>query len=186
VVPKGSYAPIAEGIDPATATALGTAITGMSLKTAAGFTPGETVLVQGETVLVQGATSVAGRLAVKVARLLGAGRIIATGRDDAQLREVQTLGADTVINTAVPDEALAQAYLDAKQDGYDVVLDYLWGRPTEILLRTLVPRSFAFPKPTRLVQIGESAGAGMALASKSTARPKGSTRRACTRCPARS
>jgi NADPH:quinone reductase-like Zn-dependent oxidoreductase len=133
VVPKGAYMPIAEGIDPAIATVLGTAITGMSIKTAAGFVPGETVLVQG-------ATGVAGRLAVKVARLLGARRIIATGRDNDQLREVQTLGADTVINTAVPDEALAQAYLDAKGDGYDVVLDYLWSRPTEILLRSLVPK----------------------------------------------
>jgi NADPH2:quinone reductase len=116
---------------------------------------------------VQGATGVAGRLAVKVARLLGAGRIIATGRDDDQLREVQTLGADTVINTAVPDEALAQAYLDAKGDGYDVVLDYLWGRPTEILLQSLVPQSFALRKPTRLIQIGESAGAGLVLAAES-------------------
>ncbi|GIF62101.1 alcohol dehydrogenase [Asanoa ishikariensis] len=157
VVPKGAYMPIADGIDPAIATVLGTAITGMSIKTAAGFVPGETVLVQG-------ATGVAGRLAVQVARLLGAGRIIATGRDDDQLRELQV---DEVINTAVPDEALAQAYLDAKGDGYDVVLDFLWGRPTEILLRSLVPQTFAFPKPTRLIQIGESAGAGLVLAAES-------------------
>jgi NADPH:quinone reductase-like Zn-dependent oxidoreductase len=104
---------------------------------------------------------------VKVARLLGAGRIVATGRDDDQLCEVQTLGADTVINTAVSDDALAQAYLDAKGDGYDVVLDYLWGRPTEILLRSLSPKSFTFPKPTRLIQIGESAGAELVLAAES-------------------
>jgi NADPH:quinone reductase-like Zn-dependent oxidoreductase len=160
VVPKGAYMPIAESIDPAIATVLGTAITGMSIKTAAGFVPGETVLVQG-------ATGVAGRLAVKVARLLGAGRIVATGRDDEQLREVQALGADTVVNTAVSDEALAQAYLDAKMDGYDVVLDYLWGRPTEILLRSLVPESFAFGKPTRLIQIGESAGGALVVAAES-------------------
>jgi hypothetical protein len=64
-------------------------------------------------------------------------------------------------------EELAQAYREAKGEGYDVVLDYLWGRPTEILLRTLVPRTFAFPRPTRLVQIGESAGAGLALAAES-------------------
>ncbi|WP_218824459.1 hypothetical protein [Asanoa hainanensis] len=81
VVPKGAYVPIPEGLDPAIATVLGSAITGMSMKTAAGFVPGETVLVQG-------ATGVAGRLAVKVARLLGAGRVVATGRDDDQLREV--------------------------------------------------------------------------------------------------
>ncbi|WP_327004037.1 zinc-binding alcohol dehydrogenase family protein [Dactylosporangium sp. NBC_01737] len=160
VVPKGAHMPIPEGIDPAIATVLGTAITGMSIRTAAGFAPGETVLVQG-------ATGVAGRLAVKVARLLGAGRIIATGRDNAALAEVREIGADEVINTAVPDEALAQAYLDAKGDGYDVVLDYLWGRPTEILLRSLIPETFAFPKPTRLIQIGESAGAGLTLAAES-------------------
>jgi NADPH:quinone reductase-like Zn-dependent oxidoreductase len=160
VVPKGAYMPIAEDIDPAIATVLGTAITGMSIKTAAGFVPGETVLVQG-------ATGVAGRLAVKVARLLGAGRIVATGRDDGQLREVRALGADAVINTAVSDEALARAYLDAKGDGYDVVLDYLWGRSTEILLRSLVPESFAFRKPTRLIQIGESAGGELVLAAES-------------------
>jgi NADPH:quinone reductase-like Zn-dependent oxidoreductase len=160
VVPKGAYMPIAEGIDPAIATVLGTAITGMSIKTAGGFVPGETVLVQG-------ATGVAGRLAVKVARLLGAARIVATGRDDDHLQVVRSLGADVVINTAVPDDVLAQAYLDAKGDGYDVVLDYLWGRPTEILLRSLVPQSFAFLRPTRLIQIGDSAGARLGLAAES-------------------
>lgn len=158
VVAANSFAPIAEAVDPAVATVLGTAVTGMSIKTAAGFVPGETVLVQG-------ATGVAGRLAVKVARLLGAGRIVATGRDDEQLREVRAIGADAVINTAVSDEALAQAFTDAKGDGYDVVVDYLWGRPTEILLRSLVPETFAFPKPTRVIQIGESAGAALTLAA---------------------
>ncbi|GLY41917.1 zinc-binding dehydrogenase [Amycolatopsis sp. NBRC 101858] len=160
VVPEGSFVPIAEDIDPAVATVLGSAITGMSVTTAAGFVPGETVLVQG-------ATGVAGRLAVKVARLLGAGRIVATGRDDDQLRDVLALGADTVINTAVSDEELAQAFTDARGDGYDVVVDYLWGRPTEILLRSLVPTSFAFPKPTRVIQIGQAAGATLSLTAES-------------------
>jgi NADPH:quinone reductase-like Zn-dependent oxidoreductase len=160
VVPKGAYAPIAEGIEPAVATVLGTAMTGMSITTAAGFVPGETVLVQG-------ATGVAGRLAVKVAGLLGAGRIVATGRDDDQLREVRAIGADTVINTAVPDDELAQAFTDARAEGYDVVVDYLWGRPTEILLRSLVPDSFAFPKRTRMIQVGESAGTTLTLAAAS-------------------
>ncbi|MEV4016860.1 zinc-binding alcohol dehydrogenase family protein [Nonomuraea angiospora] len=160
VVPQGSHMPIPDDIDPAVVAVMASAVTAMSMKTAAGFVPGETVLVQG-------ATGVAGRLAVKVARLLGAGRIVATGRDDDQLREVQAIGADAVINIAVSDEALAQAYLDARGDGYDVVVDYLWGRPSEILLRALVPRSFAFGKPTRVVQIGESAGTEVAIAGSS-------------------
>ncbi|MET3430352.1 NADPH:quinone reductase-like Zn-dependent oxidoreductase [Actinoplanes tereljensis] len=122
----------------------------MAMKTAAGLQPGETVLVQG-------ATGVAGRLAVKIARLLGAGRVVATGRDDARLAEV---GADAVINTAVNDEDLSKAY---QQEAYDVVVDFLWGRPTEVLLRSLVPAGFSFAEPTRLVQIGESAGAELTV-----------------------
>src|ERR1700691_5068187 len=122
VVASNAVAPIPAGLDAATAVVLATAITGMSIKTAAGFVPGETVLIQG-------ATGVAGRLAVKVARLLGAGRIVATGRDSGKLREVQALGADTVISTKVCDDELAQAYRDARGDGYDVVVDFLWGRP---------------------------------------------------------
>jgi NADPH:quinone reductase-like Zn-dependent oxidoreductase len=160
VVPRGSYAPVTANVDLAVATVLSTAITGLSIKIAAGFVPGETVLVQG-------ATGVAGRLAVKVARLLGAGRIVASGRDDAQLREVRALGADAVVNTAVPDDELTRAYLDAMGDGYDVVVDYLWGRPTEILLRSLIPDSFAFRKPTRLIQVGESAGATLTVGGES-------------------
>lgn len=160
VVPAGAFAPVPAGIDPAVATVLATAVSAMTVTTAAGFVPGETVLVQG-------ATGVAGRIAVKVARLLGAGRVVATGRDDAQLRELLAIGADEVISTAASDEALAQSFAAAKGDGYDVVLDYLWGRPTEILLRSLVPRSFAFPRPTRLIQVGEAAGSTLTLTADS-------------------
>ena len=160
VVGQGSLAPIPDGLDPAVAVTLATAITGLTIRTAAGF-------VAGETVLIQGATGVAGRLAVKVARLLGAGRIVATGRDDRALAEVATMGADVVINTAVPDEQLQETFATTRGDGYDVVLDFLWGRPTELLLRALTPDSFGLPKPTRLVQVGESAGGSIALAAES-------------------
>jgi NADPH:quinone reductase-like Zn-dependent oxidoreductase len=160
VVASGNVGPIPDGLDPVAAVALATAVTGMSIKTAAGFVPGETVLIQG-------ATGVAGRLAVKVARLLGAGRIVGTGRDEDALREVRAIGADTTISTAGPDDALARAFTEARGEGYDVVLDFLWGRPAEILLSTLVPDSFGFAKPTRLIQVGESAGPALTLAADS-------------------
>jgi NADPH2:quinone reductase len=147
VVPEGSYAPIPDGIDPAVAAVMGSAITALTMRTAADLQPGETVLIQG-------ATGVAGRLAIQVARLLGAGRIVATGRDDTQLGE---LDVDAVINTGAAD--LQQAYVDAGR--YDVVLDFLWGRPTEILLRALTPDSFSFGTPTRIIQVGEVAGADL-------------------------
>lgn len=156
VVPAAYTAPIPEGIEPPIAAVLSSAISAMSMRTAADLTASETVLVQG-------ATGVAGRLAVKIARLLGAGRIVATGRNDDALRELATLGADAVINTAVEDGELVRAFRDHAGDGYDVVIDYLWGRPTELLTRALIPESFAIPKPTRLVQIGESAGPALRL-----------------------
>lgn len=140
--------------------ALSSAVTGFAITTAAGF-------VAGETVLIQGATGVAGRLAVQVARKLGAGRIVATGRDDASLADVAALGADAVITTAVADEELVAAYTEHAGDGYDVVLDFLWGRPTGLLTRALVPDRIALTKPTRLVQVGASAGPTIALDAES-------------------
>ncbi|GAA1444330.1 zinc-binding alcohol dehydrogenase family protein [Leifsonia poae] len=155
-VPATHTAPIPEGIGTPMAAALSSAISAMSMRTAGG-------LSSGETVLVQGATGVAGRLAVQIARLLGAGRIVATGRDEEALRQLSALGADAVINTAVDDAELVQAFRDHAGDGYDVVIDYLWGRPTELLTRALIPGSFAMPERTRLVQIGESAGPAISL-----------------------
>jgi NADPH2:quinone reductase len=158
VVPATHTAPIPDGIEPPIAASLATAISAMCLRTAAGLEPGETVLVQG-------ATGVAGRLAVRIARLLGAGRIVVTGRDDAALRDLVELGADAAITTTVDDDELVRAYRENAGDGYDVVIDYLWGRPTELLARALTPETFAMPKPTRLVQIGESAGSTITLAA---------------------
>lgn len=158
-VTKAYTSPIPAGIKPATAAVLSSAITGMlGLKTAA-------ELQVGESVLIQGGTGVAGRLAIQIARLLGAGRIVATGRDEAALQELRELGVDATINTAVDDEDLVRAFADNAGDGYDVILDYLWGRPTELLTRALVPGSFRLGVPTRLVQIGESAGTGIHLAA---------------------
>jgi NADPH:quinone reductase-like Zn-dependent oxidoreductase len=157
VVPAAHAQPIPDGIEPPVAAVLSSAISAaVSLLSAA-------ELKTGETVLVQGATGVAGRLAVKIARLLGADRIVATGRNDGALRDVTALGADAVINTAVEDADLVRAFRDNSGDGYDVVIDYLWGRPTELLTRALTPDSFAMRRPTRLVQIGESAGPAIQL-----------------------
>jgi NADPH2:quinone reductase len=154
VVGKDSVIPLPEGLDPTTSVVLASAISGMSMTTAAGLQPGETVLIQG-------ATGVAGRLAVKTARLLKAGRIIATGRDDEALRD---LNADEVINTTVDDEELIRLYAKHRAD---VVVDFLWGRPTELLLRALVPTSLGFAEPVRLVQVGESAGPQLTLPAES-------------------
>jgi NADPH2:quinone reductase len=113
-------------------------------------------LVKGETVLIQGATGVAGQLAIQVARHLGAKRVIASGRnvDTLALADV-----DAVICLTEPEDAIREAYLAETSNGIDLIVDYLWGRPTELLLEAL-GKGFN-PKAThktRLVEVGESAG----------------------------
>jgi NADPH:quinone reductase-like Zn-dependent oxidoreductase len=158
VVPSAYTIPIPEGLEPPVAATLASALSATSMKTAADLAPGETVLIQG-------ATGVAGRLAVQIARLFGAGRIVATGRNDDALAEIAALGADTVINTETDDDALVAAFRAQADDGYDVIVDFLWGRPTELLARALIPDTFAVGKATRLVQVGEAAGTSIRLSA---------------------
>ena len=124
-------------------------------------------LQPGETVLINGATGFAGRLAIQVAKLLGAGRVIGTGRDAAALRSLRALGADSVIDLKQSPDRLATAFKDAAgETGYDVILDFLWGCPTETLVMTLIPEKLAFARGrTRLVQIGEAAGPTITLSA---------------------
>jgi NADPH:quinone reductase-like Zn-dependent oxidoreductase len=107
-------------------------------------------------VLILGATGVAGQLAVQAARHLGAGRIIAAGRNVEALAKEKV---DAVIALGEPDEAVGEAFRAEAARGIDVVIDYLWGRPTELLLDALAkgfnPKS---THSTRLVEVGESAG----------------------------
>ena len=54
-------------------------------------------IVPGETVLVNGATGTAGRIAVQLAKHLGAAKVIATGRNLKELEEIKALGSDLII-----------------------------------------------------------------------------------------
>ncbi|MFZ0287266.1 MAG: zinc-binding alcohol dehydrogenase family protein [Terriglobales bacterium] len=122
-------------------------------------------LVRGETVLILGATGVTGKLAVQIAKILGAGRVVAAGRNEKVLSTLHDLGADVIIRIDKPGHDLKAAFADAAGDsGFDVIIDYLWGRPTEALLAALTRKEFAAVKgEIRLVQVGESAGATIAV-----------------------
>ncbi|HEX4213004.1 MAG TPA: zinc-binding dehydrogenase [Candidatus Dormibacteraeota bacterium] len=114
--------------------------------------------------LINGATGVSGRLAVQVARLLGAERIVGSGRSAESLASLRALGATATIDLKAHDDEVAAAYADAAGDGYDVILDFLWGHPTELLLGTIVPKEAGFARRrVRLVQIGQAAGPTIAL-----------------------
>ncbi len=106
-------------------------------------------LAPGETVLVLGATGIVGRLAVQAAALLGAGRVVAAGRDADALRRTQELGADATVRLDADD--LPAAYRDAARGAVDVIIDYVWGPPAKAALQ-------AAAVGARLVQVGTSAG----------------------------
>ena len=160
VVPRVYCFPIPDGVDDVTAAALPNpgVSAWLSLTQRAKLAPGETVLILG-------ATGVAGKLAVQIARLLGAGRVIAAGRSEQVLRALHGLGADAAIQLDRPDRELIEAFAGQAGDkGFDVIIDYLWGRPTEALLAALTGAEFAAVKSeTRLVQVGESAGPAISL-----------------------
>lgn len=122
-------------------------------------------LAAGENVLILGATGVTGKLAVRIAKLLGAGRVVAAGRNPQALRSLERLGADAVIHLDLPEDELREAFArEIGASGFQVVIDYVWGRPTEILLSALTSRSFAaVGTEIRLVQVGESAGPTISL-----------------------
>jgi len=108
-------------------------------------------LAPGETVLVLGATGIVGRLAVQAAKLLGAGRVVAAGRDTDALRRARELGADATVDLGLDPADLPEAYREAAQGGVDVIVDYVWGPPAEAALR-------AAAAGARLVQVGTAAG----------------------------
>lgn len=161
VVPKTNTVPVPDDVDAVTAAALpASALTSLfPLKWGVRLQPGETVLVNG-------ATGVSGKLAVQIARLLGAGRVVGTGRNAESMNRVLELGADAVIDLKQSDERLAEAFKKEAGDGYDVILDFLWGHPTEVLINSLIPDQLRFAqKRVRLVQIGEKAGSNISLSA---------------------
>jgi len=160
IIPEGYFVPIPAEVDAVTAAALpASALTSLfPLKYGAKLQPGETALING-------ATGVSGKLAVQIAKLLGAGRIVGTGRNEDSMNTIRELGADAVIDLKQADEQLAEAFKKEAGEGYDVILDFLWGHPTEVLIKTLVPSEIRMSKPVRLVQIGEKAGTTISLSA---------------------
>jgi NADPH:quinone reductase-like Zn-dependent oxidoreductase len=122
-------------------------------------------LTAGETVLVNGATGTAGRLAVQIAKYMGARKVVATGRNVETLKALSVLGADVTI----PLGGCGDAFEDALKeqfggDGIDVVLDYLWGPSAE---RIIIAGAKAGKDavPIRFVHIGAVSAPNITLPS---------------------
>jgi NADPH:quinone reductase-like Zn-dependent oxidoreductase len=159
VAPSAQCLPLPDELDDVTAAAI--ANPGMS--SWAAYTE-RAQLKAGETVLVNGATGTAGRLAVQIARHLGAGKVIATGRNVDALRSVDALGADVTIPLVEPEPALEDCFKEHFAEGVDVVIDYLWGKSAERLL-SAGAKAGKDAAPIRFVQIGSVSGPNITLPS---------------------
>jgi NADPH:quinone reductase-like Zn-dependent oxidoreductase len=91
-------------------------------------------LIAGETVLVNGATGSAGRMAVQIAKHLGAKKVVAIGRNREVLNTLLSIGADEVISQGDDGKASEDELRKQFAQRIDVVLDYLWGASAEQIL----------------------------------------------------
>ena len=153
VVPNGQWLELPDDLDDATAAVI--ANPGMS--SWAALTERARIR-KGETVLVNGATGASGKLAVRIARHLGAARVIALGRNEAVLH---ALGADEAIRLG-DEPGLGAALERLFADRVDIVLDYLWGQSARAILNAAAKSSPA-GVPVRFVQIGAAGGSEMAF-----------------------
>jgi NADPH:quinone reductase-like Zn-dependent oxidoreductase len=157
VVRAAQCVPVPDGLDDVTAAAI--ANPGMS--SWAAFTK-RARLLPGETVLVNGATGTTGRLAVQIAKRLGAKKVIATGRDAETLQLLPSLGADVTISLSQPAETLEELFEGHFGDGVDVVLDYLWGSSAELLI-VAGAKGGKETVPIRYVEVGSVSGQSVNL-----------------------
>ena len=153
-VARGRLVPVPDGVDPALAVALG--IAGI-----AGWLPvaWRTPVREGETVLVLGATGAVGLVALQAAKLLGAGRVVAAGRNPDGLARALDLGADDSVQLG-DGPNLVEALREAcGEGGPTLIVDPLWGDVVVTALEVAPPRA-------RVVHIGQSAGAEAPLPSR--------------------
>ena len=116
----------------------------------------------GQSVLILGATGSSGRMAVQVAKRLGAGAVIGAGRDAQRLAAVRELGADTTVRL---DSAAAVGDVARLARDVDVVIDYLWGPITAEVMAGIVSNRTDQGKPLTWIEIGSVAGASTEIPS---------------------
>jgi NADPH:quinone reductase len=103
-------------------------------------------------------------MAVQLAKLMGAGRVVGAGRSPERLERVRELGADDVVELdggdlvggadregASLDADVTDTFQHAAGGPLDVVIDPLWGEPAMAALQAIAGEG-------RLVNVGQSAG----------------------------
>lgn len=145
VAPDAACVPIPDGLADDLAAAIGV----VGISALIGLRD-EAALRPGESVLVLGATGAFGQAFLHLARVLGAGRIIAAGRDEARLVALSDVSDGTVVLERDPAAFLAG--LEKVGGPVDVVVDPLWGPYARPALAACRPGG-------RLLNVGQLAGA---------------------------
>lgn len=120
-----------------------------------------TQIQPGQSVFVLGATGNAGRMAIQIAKLLGAGRVVGAGREISRL---ESSAADESVSLVGNRELVTQAIAKAASD-VDIVLDYLWGQPALDAMTALLSARRDRSGAIDWIQLGSVAGPTMALPS---------------------
>lgn len=159
---QNGYVILPDKIDDATAAALPNALIGSAMAFA-----GRSKIKNGDVVLINGATGITGKLAVQVAKQYGASKVIVTGRNPEALEQAKTLGADITVSLKQEEEQIIKQLKEIHHlSPIDIVIDYLWGRPVELLLEVFKSSGTSkFTHPVRIVTVGEMAGASIRLDS---------------------
>jgi NADPH:quinone reductase-like Zn-dependent oxidoreductase len=153
IIDSHMIVPIPEKVNDLVAAALPNAVIGaaMALLFKADIQPGDVVFING-------ATGFTGRVAVQLAKHYGAKKVIATGRNEASLNELLSLGADDIISVLQDDESFKKQFMAIhSQTPVDIIIDYLWGHSAELLLSCLKGNG-SFTNSIRFVSVGSMSG----------------------------
>jgi NADPH:quinone reductase-like Zn-dependent oxidoreductase len=115
----------------------------------------------GQSVFVLGATGNAGQMAIRIAKLLGAGRVVGAGRE---IRRLESSGADEVVALVGERDAVSAAIGRAASES-DIVIDYLWGQPAAEAMMAMLTARQDRSRAISWIQIGSVAAPTMALPS---------------------
>jgi NADPH:quinone reductase-like Zn-dependent oxidoreductase len=140
---RATCIPVPDGLDSVAAAAIG------AVGTSADLALRKAGLQAGESVLVLGATGALGAAFVQLARLAGAKRVIAAGRNPGRLAHVRAADGAAVLSEEPLSDQLA-----ALGGPVDLVVDPLWGPWAEPALACLKPGG-------RYLNVGAAAGDGV-------------------------
>ncbi|WP_204124917.1 NADPH:quinone oxidoreductase family protein [Pseudomonas sp. 008] len=144
-VPALTVIPLPNGFDPVAAAALlAHGLTAaIVLKRAAKILPGETVLIEG-------AAGGVGSFAIQLAKLYGAGKIIAAASTPEKRAKAESLGADASVDYTAPNWADEVRRLTDGR-GVDIVIETAGGNNLNQALDAMAPFG-------RLIYLGQSSG----------------------------